>query len=128
IWIHSEEATAAVLIRQGAFDERGFIFGKVYEDKNRNGIHDGQEPSLKGIELIMEDGTRVRTDGFGKYSIPDVEHGQHVLRLNENTLPENTRILPEHFYDLDDPKSRLIIVPPGAMVKANFTVETIETE
>ena len=126
IWITSEEARAAVLVRQTAFDERGFIFGKVFEDRNRNGLHDHREPQLKNVELIMEDGTRVKTDEFGKYSIPDVEYGQHVLRVNENTLPADKRIVPDHFMHLEDPKSRLILVPPGAMVKANFVVEMIE--
>ncbi|MBN2103076.1 DUF11 domain-containing protein [bacterium] len=124
--IGSDEASAAVLVRQGAFDERGFIFGKVYEDLNLNGLHDRQEPQLENIELIMEDGTRVKTDEFGKYSIPNVEHGQHVLRLNEHTLPKNKRVLTNAFEHLEDPKSQLIMVPPGHMVKANFAVETTE--
>jgi uncharacterized repeat protein (TIGR01451 family) len=121
--VQSDEATTSVLISRGAFDENGLIIGKVYEDRNRNGMNDGREPALKNIELILEDGTHVRTDEFGKYSIPDVEPGQHVLRLNERTLPKNLKILLNEFEYLDDPKSRIVLVPPGGMVKANFGLE-----
>jgi uncharacterized repeat protein (TIGR01451 family) len=125
-WVNSEETGATVLVQQGVLDERGFIFGKVFEDRNRNGLFDRGEPVLKSVELILEDGTRVRSDEYGKYSIPNVEYGQHVLRLNENTLPGNLKPISKDFGILGDPRSRLIIVPPGGMAKANFTAESIE--
>lgn len=124
--VSSEEAEASVLVRKGAFDERGFIFGKVFEDLNGNGLYDSEEPVFKGIELILEDGTRVKTDSFGKYSIPDVEHGQHVLRFNENTLPKGMYVTVSDFEFLDYSKSRLVVVSPGGMTKANFIIRTIE--
>jgi uncharacterized repeat protein (TIGR01451 family) len=123
VTVSSGEARAAVLVSSGAFDERGLIIGKVYEDTDGNGLHNDGEPGVRNVELILEDGTRVRTDGSGKYSIPDVEQGQHVLRLNERTLPEGQRIRATDFGFLDDPRSRLIQVPPGGMAKANFTLE-----
>jgi len=125
-WVQSEEASVTVLVRAGAFDERGFIFGKVFEDQNRNGKHDNGETGYKGIELIMENGTRVKTDAFGKYSIPNVEEGQHVLRLNERTLPENKHVLLNSFQFLGDAKSRIVLVSPGGMAKANFAVGSDE--
>jgi uncharacterized repeat protein (TIGR01451 family) len=125
-WIQSEEARATVLVRAGAFDERGFIIGKVYEDQNRNGLHDNGEQGIKGIELILEDGTRVKTDAFGKYSIPNVEEGQHVLRLNERTLPKHKHVLITSFQFLGDSKSRIVLVSPGGMAKANFAIGSDE--
>jgi uncharacterized repeat protein (TIGR01451 family) len=119
----SDEAKASVLVSGGAFDDRGLIIGKVFEDHDGNGTHGGDEPGARNVELILEDGTRVRTDEYGKYSIPDVEQGQHVLRLNEKTLPAGTRATATDFNFLDDPKSRLVQVPPGGMAKANFTLE-----
>jgi uncharacterized repeat protein (TIGR01451 family) len=125
-WIYSDEAKASVLIRRGAFDDRGFIFGKVYADENENGMHDDSETAFGKIELIMEDGTRVITDEFGKYSIPDVEPGQHVLRLNERTLPKDVDLFCNSLDFLFDPKSRLIRLSPAGVAKANFAVRRIE--
>ncbi|MDM7925867.1 MAG: hypothetical protein QUS35_07590 [bacterium] len=123
VLVVSPEASAAVLVSGGAFDERGLIIGKVYEDLDGNASHDRGEPGVGNIELVLEDGTRVRTDTFGKFSIPDVGEGQHVVRLNEKTLPAGTRVTVSDFNFLDDPKSRLVLVPPGGMAKANFTIE-----
>ena len=74
----------------------------------------------------MEDGTRVKTDAFGKYSIPNVEEGQHVLRLNERTLPKNKRVLITSFQFLGDSKSRIVLVSPGGMAKVNFAIGSDE--
>ena len=123
LWIQSGIAKAAVLIRPGILDTRGFIFGKVYEDQNQSGLHDNREPGLKGVELILEDGTHVTTDEFGKYSIPNVEFGQHVLRLNEKTLPEGSVIISKGPRFMGDPKSQLIRLSPGGMAKANFAID-----
>jgi len=122
-WIKSNTATAVVLIRAGILDTRGFIFGKVYQDLNQSGQHDNGEPGLKGVELILEDGTRVTTDEYGKYSIPNVEFGQHVLRLNDTTLPEGSLILSEGPEFMGDPVSQLIRLSPGGMAKANFIIK-----
>lgn len=123
VLVVSPEASAAVLVSGGAFDDRGLIIGKVYEDLDGNASHDRGEPGIGNIELVLEDGTRVRTDTFGKFSIPDVGEGQHVVRLNEKTLPAGTRVTVSDFGFLDDPRSRLVLVPPGGMAKANFTIE-----
>ena len=128
VWIQSDIASAAVIVRAGILDDRGFIFGKVYADQNQNGLHDNGEAGLKGIELILEDGTHVVTDAFGKYSIPNVTHGQHVLRLNENTLPEGVHILDQSAYHMGDAKSILIRLMPGGMAKANFAVTGSQTD
>lgn len=123
IWITSNMARAAVIVRAGILDTRGFIFGKVYQDLNQNGQHDNGEPGLKNVELILEEGTHVITDEYGKYSIPNVEYGQHVLRLNERTLPEGSQNLSRGPRFLGDPTSQLIRLLPGGMAKANFVIK-----
>jgi len=123
IWISSNVATAAVIVRAGILDDRGFIFGKVYTDQNQNGLHDNSESGIKDVELILEDGTRVKTDAYGKYSIPNVEHGQHVLRLNESTLPEGSKIISKGPRFMGNSSSQIVRLMPGGMAKANFAVE-----
>ena len=123
--VYSPEATAAVLIRTGVLDEKGLIIGKVFVDRNWNGLHDGGEPGLKNVELIMEDGTRVLTDDFGKYSIPNVETGQHVIRVNEKTLPNDVQLVITSHHFMGDSISRLVLLSPGNMAKANFITREV---
>ncbi|MCM8823611.1 MAG: carboxypeptidase regulatory-like domain-containing protein, partial [Candidatus Omnitrophica bacterium] len=80
-------AVATVEVREGLFSNRGLIIGKVFEDKNSNGIQDEYEPGLGGVSLILDDGTVVVTDEFGRYSLPGVVEGNHVIRLDTRVLP-----------------------------------------
>lgn len=123
----SPEARATVLIRPGILSNRGLIIGKVYFDTNLNGIQDADEATLPGVELVSETGIRVITDEFGKYSIPNVTPGDHVLRLNEQTLPAGVKILLNSVDFLGDSRSRLVHVPHGGIAKANFSLQGTET-
>ncbi len=80
-------STATVEVREGLFTDRGLLIGKVFEDKNGNGIQDDFEPGLPGVSLVLEDGTVIVTDEFGRYSVPNVKKGSHVIRLDQRVLP-----------------------------------------
>ncbi len=62
----------------------------------------------------MEDGTTATTDVDGKYSIPGVEPGYHVLTIDQATLPEGYEILGE--------VSKFVEMPEAGMAKLNFMV------
>jgi len=121
--LQSEIAKAAVVINPGILGNRGVILGKIYYDRNLNGLQDNQEPGAPHVELVTETGIRVTTDLNGKYSIPNVESGIHVLRLNEHSLPELVfpRLDSPDF--LGDSLSRLVRVVAGGIAKANFALE-----
>ena len=78
---------AVVDINEGLFSKRGMIIGKVFEDIDQDGIQDRDEKGIPYVALILEDGTMVTTDEFGRYSIPDVSCGMHVLKLDQRMLP-----------------------------------------
>ncbi len=120
--VQSNIASADVVIKPGMIQARGLIFGKVFYDDNGNHIHDRNEKTLKDIEIITEEGIRVITDEFGKYSIPNVRMGDHVLRVNERTLPENTEISLSSSDFLGDTGSRLVKVSYSGIAKANFPI------
>jgi len=80
-------STATIEIREGLFSDRGILIGKVFEDKNGNGIQDKDEPGIPNVSLIMEDGTVITTDEFGRYSVPNIEKGMHVIRLDQRVAP-----------------------------------------
>ncbi|MDZ7822343.1 MAG: OmpA family protein [Candidatus Marinimicrobia bacterium] len=118
--ISSNEASAEVILKPGMLHERGFIFGKVFYDLNLNNMHDQNEGTVKGVEIITEEGIRVVTDEYGKYSIPNVRSGSHVLRINRSTLPEGSSVRVSSSDFLGDNSSRLVKVSPSGIAKANF--------
>ena len=123
VW--SNKTQAEVIVKPGMIQDRGLIFGKVYYDDNGNLLHDNDEKTLKDVEIITEEGIRVITDEYGKYSIPNVRMGDHVLRINEATLPENTEISLSSSDFLGDARSRLVKVSYSGIAKANFPITTL---
>ncbi|MCK4531021.1 MAG: DUF11 domain-containing protein [Candidatus Marinimicrobia bacterium] len=126
VW--SNVAEADVIVKPGMIQDRGLIFGKVFYDLNNNHLHDKGELTLKDVEIITEEGIRVITDEYGKYSIPNVRMGDHVLRVNEATLPENTEISLNSSDFLGDSRSRLVKVSYSGIAKANFPITTVAVE
>ena len=116
-------AKATVVVKPGFLSDVGFIFGKIFYDLNQNGEHDLGEPTAGNVELISETGIHVVTDEFGKYSIPNVRAGRHVLRVNRKSLPDRTHVLLNSADYFGDAISRSVDVSPGGMAKANFALE-----
>ncbi len=121
----SNLATADVIVKPGLFSDRGLIIGKVYYDTNANGIHDNNEETVKNVELIMENGARIITDEYGKYSVPDVEAGMHVIRVNERTLPDLSEIILDSPDYLGDTQSKIVRVAAAGIAKVNFALTEI---
>ena len=107
-------------VRPGVFTDKGLIIGKVFYDDNRNTFQDEGENGEKDIELWMEDGTKIVTGDDGKFSLPEVKPGQHVLRVNERTLPKNVELLIGNNSFAKDPISRFVRVTEAGIAKANF--------
>ncbi len=95
------------------FDE-GTIIGKVFHDANKNGVQDKGEKGVPWVRLATEDGVVVVTDEHGRYSIPAVKPGRHVVKIDGHTLPEGTQFITEESY--------LVRTTPGILNKANFAV------
>ncbi|MDI6787759.1 MAG: PQQ-binding-like beta-propeller repeat protein, partial [Planctomycetota bacterium] len=97
--------------------DSGTVIGKVFFDKNANGSQDDDEQGYGIAEIIMEDGTTVKTDKNGMYHIPDVMPGTHILHLKD---------IPGEWITTDNPM--LIRVTKGLLVKANFGIHPVEIE
>ena len=95
------------------FDE-GTIIGKVFNDTNQNGVQDKGEKGVPGVWLATEEGIVVTTDKDGKYHIPAVKPGRHLVKIDGHTLPEGTKMITETSY--------LVKTTPGILGKANFAV------
>lgn len=118
--ISSPVARHQLIINEGVFTGQSTIIGKVFVDRNRNGIQDDDEEGVPDMTIYMEDGRWVITDAGGKYSMPDVSPGTHVLRLDvsaDKALPTGNRFMGSSNSQFVD------IHQPGGLYKANFALK-----
>jgi uncharacterized repeat protein (TIGR01451 family) len=118
--MQSAPVSERVEVRRGVFTTHGLIIGKVFYDDNKNKYQDSGEVGVKGIELMMEDGTRIITGDDGKYSIPDVLPGEHVIRVRTHTLPKNTSLEMGYNDFARDSTSRFVKLTESGIARADF--------
>jgi uncharacterized repeat protein (TIGR01451 family) len=140
----SPTAKFKVKVVGGVFTSRGTIIGKVFIDANGNGFQENSrgtlsnesaktvpeknetffvgEPGLSNVILYLEDGTRVSTDNHGRFSIPGVSHGTHVVRIDETTLPPGTNLINSSSRSGGNPSSQFVEFRYGGMETVNFPV------
>jgi len=100
--------------------ERTTVIGKVFEDHNRDGWQDPDEPGIPGVRLVTVGGLLIETDVNGRYHIADVdvarfERGANfILKLDAATLPPGAQVISEN--------PRVIRVTEAVMARMNFAV------
>jgi uncharacterized repeat protein (TIGR01451 family) len=120
----SSKVQEKVEVKQGLFSEHGIIIGKVFYDDNLNAYQDQGEEGVKGVELMMEDGTRIMTGDDGKYSLPDVLPGEHVIRVRKGSLPQGTSLHAGYSEFAGDPVSRFVRVTESGIARADFYLKS----
>ena len=65
----------------------------MWLDTNENGKLDGAELPLSDVRVVTGSGRDTLTDGNGYFIIGDLPPGEHILLLDEKTIPERTRSL-----------------------------------
>ena len=116
--------SATIRIRPEAVFDCGDVIGKVFDDKNGNGIQDGStspyepEPGIPGVRLATVNGELITTDKNGQFHVPcamlpDSKIGSNfILKLDTRTLPTGYRVTTEN--------PRVIRLTAGKMSKLNF--------
>lgn len=106
------------------------ILGKVFDDRNANGIQDEGEHGLAGVRIATVNGLLITTDSEGRYHVtcPDVPD---ETRGSNFTLKVDTRTLPGG-YQVTTENPRVIRLTRGKTSLANFgatrySIVTIET-
>lgn len=94
------------------------ITGFVFEDTNGNGEFDGFDKIVKGVVLVLEDGSSSTTDNTGRYLFSKAMVGQHTLKLDLNSLP------PQYMPTV--PISKDIELTEGASYIYNIPLQMIE--
>ncbi|MCB9799588.1 MAG: hypothetical protein H6757_02375 [Candidatus Omnitrophica bacterium] len=110
----SEVRYVRLMVKADPVFDEGTIIGKVFDDKNKNGTQDEGEDGIPWVRLMTEEGIVVITDQYGRYNIPGVKEGRHVVKIDGHTLPEGSEFITEESY--------LVKTTPGILNKANFAV------
>jgi uncharacterized repeat protein (TIGR01451 family) len=94
----SGEATARVRVVPDQTFDCTDVYGKVFNDVNRNGVQDGGEDGLPGVRVVTATGLEATTDQYGRFHItcaitPNEDRGSNfVLKLDDRTLPSGFRM------------------------------------
>ncbi|MCC5779583.1 DUF11 domain-containing protein [Nitratireductor sp. B36] len=108
-WVETTEgavvsriATAVVEVVVEAVFDCGDIIGKVFDDRNRNGYQEEEEPGLPGVRLATIKGLLLTSDAQGRFHIacadlPDQRIGtNYILKLDPRSLPSGYRLTTEN--------------------------------
>jgi len=118
----SNQAKVKVEVTGGVFSTKGFIIGKVFQDCNKNGMQDPGEVGIPGVRLYLENGNYVVTDSRGMYTFYGIQPNMHVLKLDNYSLPEGSRLTNLDNRHAGDPSSRFVDLKKGQMHRAEFAV------
>jgi len=94
----SGEATARVRVVPDQTFDCTDVYGKVFNDVNRNGVQDKGENGLPGVRVVTVQGLEAITDSYGRFHItcaitPNEDRGSNfVLKLDDRTLPSGFRM------------------------------------
>ena len=89
------------------------VEGRVYLDRNANGVFDDGDRPLSDAEVILNHGMRrVRTDGSGQYQFAAVKAGKHVVEV----VPETVRA----DLSLMDKIERPLVVPAYQTARSDW--------
>jgi hypothetical protein len=69
----------------------GRISGLVWLDANENGRMDEGESPLPDVRVVTSSGRDTLTDANGYFILGDLPPGEHILLLDEKTMPQRTR-------------------------------------
>ncbi len=129
--ILSNRASATVKIALDPLFDMGTVIGKVFWDKNENGIQDPPEyhytdretiteGPVPNVQIVTEEGTVITTDKDGQFSLPGIVPGRHLFRLDERTLPQGSYLTTD--------KVVIVDLTNGSMAKVNFGVQLSDEE
>ncbi|HSE98561.1 MAG TPA: carboxypeptidase-like regulatory domain-containing protein, partial [Blastocatellia bacterium] len=69
----------------------GRVRGVVWRDVDSNGRMDGDEKPLSDVRVVTASGRDTLTDSQGEFILGDLPPGEHILLIDEKTLPDGTR-------------------------------------
>ncbi len=95
----------------------GTIIGKVFGDHDGDGHQSKGEIGIGGAMVVLDNGSYVLTDEYGRYHFSAVAPGHRLLKINLPHLADNAVVTTE--------EALIVSVTPGLLAKANFGVRYI---
>ena len=96
------------------------VIGRVFEDRNRNGVQDAGEPGIPRVRVATVRGLVVTADEEGRFSVPAAAipraaiGGNFILKLDEASLPRGTTLTTEN--------PRVVRLTAGKVTRVSFGV------
>jgi uncharacterized repeat protein (TIGR01451 family) len=118
----SPPASASVKVRGAVLGSKAVIMGRVFHDRNGNGVPDRGERGEAGVRVYLEDGSFVFTDVEGQYSFTGVSAGDHVVKLDRSTLDPRFVSVPYNTAFAGVGWSQFITVPFGGPARGDFAL------
>jgi hypothetical protein len=97
----------------------GTIIGRVFVDKNGDGEKQADEPGIASAVIFTDDGLRVTTDEYGRFTIPSVYPGYRSAVIDLSSIP-GYQLAPSLHMSNPNTPSRLVRVAPGSLARMNF--------
>ncbi len=117
----SNETEAGVEVVLDPLFDLGTIIGKVFDDLDGNGKQSAGEAGIGGAMVVLDNGSYILTDEYGRYHFPAVVPGHRLLKINLRHLADNANATTD--------EALVVSVTPGLLAKANFGVRyQMETE
>ncbi|RMD47313.1 MAG: DUF11 domain-containing protein, partial [Aquificota bacterium] len=126
--ISSNGGFAYIKIAKGIFTDKGYIFGKVFIDQNKNGIHDENEPVIKGAKIYLDNGRYAVTDEEGKYHFDNLNPRTYVVKIDKTSIPKGAKLLITGNRNAGDPGTVFADVYPGELHKVNFALAPFKAD
>lgn len=114
----SNLATASVLVVPDPLFDHTDILGKVFDDRNGNGVQDPGELGIPDVRLATARGLVVTTDVHGRFhvvcpEIPNLRTGSNfILKIDERSLPTGFRTTTEN--------PRVVRITRGKFARIDF--------
>lgn len=136
----SNIARASVLVREDLNRSRAILMGRVtLVDSCQNDAGNEKDDAksdpaskplgLKGVRVMLQDGTYIVTDPEGRWHADNIRPGTHVVQLDETSLPrgfelqaceQNTRTGGRNF-------SQFVNVRGGTLWRADFRLKKVSS-
>ena len=115
ISLPDSQASVDIKVVEDALFELSTVIGKVFHDENGNGLQDPGDLPVPYARLVTSAGQQVTADANGQYHLANMRPGRMVVRIDERSLPEQTKILGH--------RSQIVDIRPGIPSKVNFAVQ-----